>query len=82
MTEEQIQKLTEIVRRALNLEESPQGKVSLKDLGLDSMSLFNLIEEMESTFGIQVEEDEVLPDHFDTLQGLASFLEAKLGTGV
>jgi acyl carrier protein len=82
MTEEQAQKLSEIVQRALNLEESPPEGTSLKGLGLDSMALFNLIEELESTFGIKVEEDEVLPGHFDTLHGLTTFLDAKLSTGV
>jgi acyl carrier protein len=82
MTEEQAQKLRDIVLRALNLEESPSETASFKGLGLDSIALFNLIEDVESTFGIRIEEDEVLPTHFDTLQGLTAYLDAKLQAGV
>lgn len=81
MTESHSEKLAHLVQAALNLDERPDPAVSLRSLGLDSMAVLLLIENIESEFGVRVDGDEILPGHFDSVERLASFLDGKLSTG-
>lgn len=44
---------------------------------LDSMAVLELISELETRFGIEVEEDEVTGDVFDTFGTLTAYVESK-----
>ncbi len=44
----------------------------------DSVTALKVIMQIEETFGITVEDDEILPQNFETLSGLVRFIEKKL----
>ena len=53
---------------------------SLIDDGvLDSMGVLELVLFVEETFGVPVSEFEVVPEHFDSISAIASFVERKWG---
>jgi len=45
---------------------------------VDSVGILQLIAFIESTFSIQVQDDEVLPENFGTLQQIDRFVQSKL----
>jgi acyl carrier protein len=45
---------------------------------IDSLSMLRLINFLEEEFGIVVEDEEVVPDNFDTLKIMESFVAEKL----
>lgn len=48
---------------------------------VDSVGVLELIAFLEQTFGIKVEDDEMVPDNLDSLNGVGRYLERKLGNG-
>ena len=46
---------------------------------IDSMGVLDLIAFIESTYGIHIEDDELIPENFDTLGDISRFVERKLG---
>jgi acyl carrier protein len=44
---------------------------------LDSQSLFTLVARLEGDFGITVPDDEILPDHFETIATIAELVRSK-----
>ena len=46
---------------------------------IDSMGVITLVAYLQEHFGITVEDDEVLPSNFDTINNLVAYLSAKLG---
>jgi acyl carrier protein len=44
---------------------------------IDSFGLISLIAALERTFGIEIGEEDVVPEHFQTLERLTAFVEAK-----
>ena len=44
---------------------------------LDSLALLRLIAFIEEQFGVTVEDDEVVPDNFETVNTIRSFIERK-----
>ena len=49
---------------------------SLLDSGLlDSIAIFELVSFLESTFGIKVDDDAIVPEHFETVGLLTSFVD-------
>lgn len=52
---------------------------SFLDSGLiDSTGILEIVLFVEETFGITVEDDEVLPEHFDSVHRLAAYVHRKL----
>jgi acyl carrier protein len=52
---------------------------SLFDAGvLDSLRLMELVARLESRYGIKVEADDLVPDNFETIVGMASYLRGRL----
>ena len=50
----------------------------LLDSGLiDSAGIFDLVAFIESTFGVEVSDEEIVPEHFDTLRAIAALVESK-----
>lgn len=45
---------------------------------IDSTGILELLEFVEDTFNIQIEDEEVIPDNLDSLNNLTSFVEKKL----
>ena len=51
---------------------------SLMDRGiLDSTAVLEVLEFLEETFQIRIEDDEVIPDNLDSLERIESFLISK-----
>lgn len=46
---------------------------------IDSMGVITLVAYLQEHFGITVEDDEVLPSNFDTINNLVAYLSAKIG---
>ncbi len=53
---------------------------SLLDEGvLDSMNVLELVSFIEDTFSIDVDDLEIIPEHFDSVQKMAAFVQQKNG---
>jgi acyl carrier protein len=56
-----------------------QDKTSfLQDHVIDSLGILELIAFLEETFGIKIEDHELVPENMDSLANVAAFLERKL----
>jgi acyl carrier protein len=44
---------------------------------IDSLGVVELVEFVQTTFGIKVEQQEVRPDNFDSVEKLAAFVRRK-----
>jgi acyl carrier protein len=44
---------------------------------IDSLGLFQLVGYLESEFGIEILDEELVPEHFGTLRGIARLVESK-----
>ena len=68
--------------RYLTLEVAPEGLADARlidDQVLDSQSLFTLVTRLEAEFGISVPDDELVPDHFETVGTIADLVRSKQG---
>jgi len=51
---------------------------SLLELGIiDSVKMMELIDFIEKTYGISVDDDDLYPENFDTLNAIVAFIESK-----
>lgn len=51
---------------------------SLLDSGLiDSTGIFELVSFLEGEFGIEVADEEIVPEHFETVRLIAAFVDGK-----
>jgi len=51
----------------------------LEDGIVDSTGILELLMFVEETFGIEVADEEVLPDNFDSVERLRNYVQSKLG---
>jgi len=52
---------------------------SLLDKGIiDSTGVLEIVTFLENTFGIQVEDEEIIPSNFDSINNINSYLSRKL----
>ena len=84
MFEQKTQTIEESVRqlmieRAWLEQQDPVSDTdSLVDHGvIDSLTMMELIGFLERTYGIQVTDDELIPENFETLSAIAGFVEQK-----
>lgn len=60
-------------------EDSLRDDVSLLGAGiLDSMGVLQILFHLEETYGIQVEDQEVVPENIDSIDNLTAFVTRKL----
>ncbi|HXJ84919.1 MAG TPA: acyl carrier protein [Candidatus Methylomirabilis sp.] len=53
-------------------------EASLLDAGvIDSVGILELLAFLEQTFGIRISDEELSPEHFDSVEALVRFVEAK-----
>lgn len=45
---------------------------------IDSMNIMEIVMFAENKFGIQVEDEDIVPDNFDSIERLARFVEGKM----
>lgn len=58
-------------------------EASLLDEGIvDSIAIMELVAFVEDSMGVQVEEDEITPNNFDSVANLASYIRRKQGQTV
>lgn len=51
----------------------------LLDSGIiDSMGILELVRFLESEFNIEIEDEEILPEHFETMASITAFVTTKL----
>ncbi len=77
----QIGQIREILRR-IDAEEAGQldAEASLQASGtLNSLQLLDLINCLEETFAIRIENAEVVPENLDSIAGILRFITAKRG---
>ena len=75
--------------RAFVLEKFPQAKKkSLSDSDqllesgiVDSLGILDLVAFLESDFKVQITDDELLPENFQTVEAIAEFVERKRNGG-
>ena len=48
---------------------------------IDSMAMVELIAYVEQTYNISIQEDELMPENFDSLAAIAAFITAKRNGG-
>lgn len=46
---------------------------------LDSLAVMKLAAFIESRYGIAISEDDLMPEHFDTVDSIAGFIASKAG---
>ena len=46
---------------------------------LDSLGIFQLVGFLESEFSIEILDEELVPEHFGTIRGIARLVESKRG---
>lgn len=56
------------------------GEAPLRELGLTSLRMIQLLGELESTFPIRVMDEEVAPLNFETIDSLIAFVTRKLSS--
>ena len=55
-------------------------ETSLLKTGLvDSLAIGDLIVFLEATFEVKVEDEDMIPEHFETVAAIAAFVERKIG---
>ena len=79
MTESTSQRVATIVGQitAQDPDPSTDGEQSLRDLGISSLRMIELIGTLETSFSIRIEDDEIDEENFGTLAGLIRYVEEK-----
>lgn len=55
---------------------------SLLEAGvIDSVGVLELIEHLESTYAIQIPDEDVLPENLDSIGAIAAYVSARLASG-
>jgi acyl carrier protein len=44
---------------------------------IDSTAIFEIIIFLESSFGVEVSDEEIIPDNFETIKNIIAFIESK-----
>jgi acyl carrier protein len=61
-------------------EETVDPEASLVESGvIDSLGILELVEFVEARFGLQIPEDELLPENLDSIANISRYLVEKLG---
>ena len=46
---------------------------------IDSMGVLKLVAFLEETYGIEIEEDDLMPENFDSLIAISNYVSRKIG---
>lgn len=59
-----------------------QDDTSFLEMGIiDSTGVLELVMFLEETFGMKIQDDELVPENLDNLNNIAAFLDRKVGDG-
>jgi acyl carrier protein len=72
-------KITTFINQlALEGDTKVDGETSLLDSGIiDSTGILELVSFLEREFGIQVQDEEIVPENFENVRSIAAFVERK-----
>jgi acyl carrier protein len=71
-----------IARGWLGDDQELLGTDSLVEKGvIDSMAMMELISFIEQAYHIRIQDDEVMPENFDSLASITAYLKRKQGNG-
>ncbi|MCA9728098.1 MAG: acyl carrier protein [Candidatus Eisenbacteria bacterium] len=70
--------LSELLARPID--ESEDDETPLRELGLSSLRMIQLIDDLETAFSIRVQDREVTGANFGTLATLIAFVGGKIGS--
>lgn len=51
----------------------------IRERVIDSLGIFQLVAFIESEFGVEIDDDEVVLENFETIAALVDFIESKRG---
>jgi acyl carrier protein len=78
------EKIRNFIVEELNWEGSPSeltDDLPLLERGLvDSLGIFQLVSFIESEFGVEVNDEELVPEHFGSVGKMAQLVESKRGS--
>ena len=74
------QSVRDFLKNDLGKAESDVGRdESLLESGIiDSMGVLQLVAFLESTYGIKVEDDDLMPENFHTITSISAYVERRL----
>lgn len=76
--DETVRIIMDKVKREIRAEHDIEASASLADLGLGSLAMVSLIIEFEEHFDISYEDNEMLFEHFSTIQKITERIMGKL----
>ena len=42
---------------------------------IDSLGIVNLVSYLENAFGVKIKDEDIIPDHFESIRAIAEYLE-------
>ncbi len=75
------EKVTACLSKAKGLPENARVELETPLIGgglVDSLGMEDLIMSLEETFAIRIDDDDLVPDNFETVAAITSFIERKL----
>lgn len=48
---------------------------------IDSLGIFKIVSYLEDRFNIEIDDDDLLPDNFETIDSIAALVGSKVGDG-
>jgi acyl carrier protein len=70
--------LAAVLPRGTEVAPTLDGVAQLRESGLDSFGLIQLIDSIETTFHIKLDDDDLEERHFSTIEALGGLIAAKL----
>lgn len=77
MSYREIRALLKRVAAGGDPERIPEGASLLTSGVIDSLAMVQLVTALESAYGIAILEDELVPEHFDSVRAIAAFVDTK-----
>ena len=75
------EKVRELIKSILLLESEEVAKIGNEDdlelIGLNSVIMLQFIVKMEQEFDIEIDEEEIIPENFGTVNKVVQYLEKK-----
>ena len=75
------EKVRELIKSTLLLESEEVAKIGNEDdlelIGLNSVIILQFIVKMEQEFDIEIDEEEIIPENFGTVNKVVQYLEKK-----
>ena len=62
-----------------NISEFADDDSLLESGVIDSLTMVDLITHLETTYGISIDEDDMVPENFDSIDAIACYVERKRG---